>query len=144
MFEEIKRILVGIDGSYNSNRAFNRALKIAEKNGAELYVTRVVEDYSIVEEDGILQLVSYDEDPEVIEARDDLNSKFMLTRYPITDTLLRIGNPRIIIKKYLIPGLKIDLLVLGFTGKDIPDGKHLGSLTKYLTGQVKCRVLVVD
>lgn len=141
MLEQRKNILVGIDGSYNSNRAFNQAVQMAKDSHANLYVTRVVEDYSIVEEDGILQLVNYSDDPEVTAAKDDLNQKFMMTRYPIKDTFLRIGNPKKIIAKYLVPGLKIDLLVLGLTGMG---AKNAGSTVNFLKNHVNCQVSIIE
>lgn len=139
-----KNILVGIDGSYNSNRAFNQAVKIAESCSANLYVVRVVEDYYLNEDDGILQMINYSDNNRVIEAKDDLNLKYMMTTYPIKDTFLRIGDPRKIIATYLVRGLGIDSLIIGRTGKDCTDTNKIGPVAKFLKQQAPCDVLIVD
>lgn len=144
MTPHTKNILVAIDGSQNSNRAFNQAVQIAQRCKANLYLTRVVEDYYLNEDDGILQMVNYEDDPEVIEARDDLNQKFMMTVYPITDTFLRIGDPKKIIANYLVRGLKIDLLIIGKFGKDNNRQRKLGNLAEFLKMNTSCEVLIIN
>lgn len=144
MTPHTKNILVAIDGSQNSNRAFNQAVQIAKRCKANLYLTRVVEDYYLNEDDGILQMVNYEDDPEVIAARDDLNQKFMMTVYPITDTFLRIGDPKKIIADYLVRGLKIDLLVIGKFGKNNNRHTSLGRIARFLKANVSCQVLIVE
>ncbi|WP_195702023.1 universal stress protein [Companilactobacillus futsaii] len=141
---QIKNILVAIDGSLNANRAFNRAVQLAQQTKANLYLTRVVEDYYLNEDDGILQMVNYNDDSNVIEARDDLNQKFMMTVYPIKDTFLRIGDPQKIIANYLVRGLKIDLLVIGKHGKDNNHRANLGKMAEFFKTNVHCQVLIVD
>lgn len=136
-------ILVAVDGSYNSNRAFNHAVKLAQSTQGRLFVVRVVEDYYINEADGILQLINYTDDLRVINAKEDLNNKFMMTTYPITDTLLRIGDPKIIISSFLVPGLKIDYLIIGTIGSGYSGNKDIGSTAKYLTDHVSCNVLMI-
>lgn len=144
MTPNIKNILVAIDGSLNANRAFNQAVQLAQKLKANLYLTRVVEDYYLNEDDGILQMFNYEDDPEVIEARDDLNQKFMMTVYPIKDTFLRIGDPKKIIANYLVRGLKIDLLVIGKYGKNNNQQANSGRIAEFLKTNTPCQVLVVD
>jgi len=144
MTPNIKNILVAIDGSLNANRAFNQAVQLAQKFKANLYLTRVVEDYYLNEDDGILQMVNYEDNPDVIEARDDLNQKFMMTVYPIKDTFLRIGDPKRIISDYLVRGLKIDLLVIGKNGKSNNQQASLGKIAGFLKANASCQVLIVE
>lgn len=144
MISNTKNILVAIDGSLNANRAFNKAVQLAQKFNANLYLTRVVEDYYLNEDDGILQMINYEDDPDVIEARDDLNQKFMMTVYPIKDTFLRIGDPKKIIPTYLVRGLKIDLLVIGKFGKHNSHQKNLGEMAQFFKTNATCEVLLVD
>jgi len=144
MLKKQKNILVGIDGSYNSNRAFNKAVKLAETIQANLYVVRVVEDYYLNEDDGILQMINYDENPDVITAKDDLNYKYMSTIYQIKDTFLRIGDPKKIISTYLVRGLKIDLLIIGAIGRGYTGEKSIGSSATFFREISTCEVLIVE
>ncbi|MQS76118.1 universal stress protein [Lactobacillus halodurans] len=140
----LKNILVAIDGSQNSNRAFNQALKLAQTQKANLYLVRVVEDYYLNEDDGILQMENYSDNPEVIKARDDLNNKSLMTVFPIRDTFLRIGDPKKIIATYLVRGLKIDLLVVGRFGKDFINRKKIGSNANFFKQNAPCKVRIIE
>lgn len=138
-----KNILVAIDGSKESEKAFAKALSIANVNHAKLLITHIIDtrSYATVE--------AYDR---TIAERAEQYANELLESHKkeakgegITDVeiLIEYGSPKIKIAKDIAPKHNVDLIVCGATGLNAVERFFLGSVSENITRYAKCDVLVV-
>ncbi|CAM2795291.1 universal stress protein [Fructilactobacillus fructivorans] len=143
MLQEYNNILVPVDGSYESELAFKKAVAVAKRNDAHLHIVHVVDtrafqnissfDTSMVEE--VTQNAKKTLEQYAREAKDDGVDK--------VDYSIEYGAPKTIISKELPTKLNIDLIMIGATGLNAVERLLIGSVTEYVTRMAICDVLVV-
>jgi nucleotide-binding universal stress UspA family protein len=147
----MKRILVPTDFSKTAQIAVETAAEIARKAGAELILLHVVEDssggsynvegevpYNVSSEDKLFmmklierarkQLAKQAEDSKLIDVK--------------VKTLLRLGTPFHGMQT-IITEQKVDLVVMGTSGKGIAEEMIIGSNTEKVVRQAHCPVLTL-
>ena len=140
MKSNYKNILVGIDGSEESEKAFLKAKEIAKNNEAELVITWINtelerripgEELSDREELIYSRYVSVKE----AEAKNDGVKKVI----PVVMT----GEPKKYLSKVIPQKFNSDLIILGATSTNIVRNILIGSTAKYVVKNSKCSVLIV-
>lgn len=143
MESEYKNILIAIDGSNVSKKAFMKSIEIAKKHDAHLTVTYIVDtkSFSTVE--------PYDS---AIYSRSEANGNVMLDEHLAIaneagffniNKLLKMGSPKGTITKEIIPDEEIDLVILGATGAGAVERFLMGSVSSSVIHHAKCDVLIV-
>ncbi len=138
----MKKILVATDGSEYSQRAFKKALELAQKFNAEvelLFAMQMPIPYDS-------SVNSYIISPELIEQESKHAFKATLEGVDIGNTPLvkkKIeGKPaNVIIKE--VEDKNIDLIVMGSHGYGSIVGSLLGSVSQKVLHGAKCSVLIV-
>lgn len=141
-----KTVLVAVDGSDLSKKAFDRAIHIAKRDEAKLVLAHIVDtyNYSIIK--------SYLNDINEVYKQSEKDAEKMLQYYDQTakekgvskiKRLIKFGTPKHVLIEEIIPEENIDLVVLGATGLRAADRVFLGSLSDYAFRHSKCDVLVV-
>ena len=135
-------ILVAVDGSEESNIAFERAINLAKKDGASLLVAHVLDTRRIVPVDHYdykLARVALD------YAKDLLNEyKQKAEEAGVTiETILEDGSPKTKITGEIAPKHNIDLIVAGATGLNKFERFLIGSVSTAIASHAKCDVLLV-
>ncbi|PMC79615.1 universal stress protein [Aerococcus viridans] len=136
------KILIPVDGSDASYRAFREALSIAKRNNSELVLLNVLDDfvrlgnpdastrlYNDLREDALSVLESYE--AEAKEAGLENVSLEIIkgdARYGIVEFAEKI---------------KADLVVVGATGKGAIERAMMGSVSEYVVRNMKSHVLVI-
>lgn len=139
-----KNILVPYDATSFSNRAFQKALDIAKKDGSKITLFTVIEgEYSAVT--GYSKI-----NPQVIKKQQRAAKKFIYklessaksSNVPIS---VKIKQGTIIIKEIInfAKSKKSDLIVLGSHGRTGLNKLILGSVANGVAQQAKCSVMVV-
>ncbi len=140
MKSNYKNILVGIDGSEESEKAFLKAKEIAKNNEAELVIAWINtelerripgEELSDREELIYSRYVSVNE----AEAKNDGVKKVI----PVVMT----GEPKKYLSKVIPQKFNSDLIILGATSTNIVRNILIGSTAKYVVKNSKCSVLIV-
>ncbi|MBO0479677.1 universal stress protein [Vagococcus fluvialis] len=140
MKSNYKNILVGIDGSEESEKAFLKAKEIAKNNEAELVIAWINtelerripgEELSDREELIYSRYVSVKE----AEAKNDGVKKVI----PVVMT----GEPKKYLSKVIPQKFNSDLIILGATSTNIVRNILIGSTAKYVVKNSKCSVLIV-
>ncbi|AQY52287.1 hypothetical protein PWEIH_10323 [Listeria weihenstephanensis FSL R9-0317] len=140
-----KRILVTIDGSEQSNDAFQEAIRIAELENASLVFFTVIQEIMPNNEELYLSL---DVRPEMDDVYKALAEKRLEEMTATIDSNLEYrnetthGDP----KRSIIQFAKendIDLIVIGATGRGAFERKLVGSTTSYVVNHATCNVMVV-
>lgn len=143
MLQEYKRILVAIDGSDESERAFKKAVAVAERNNATIVLTHVIDTrayQSFSTFDGSIA------DNARVEAKNTLNEyKEFAEKEGVKDIkiVLEYGSPKIMIAKQIPEAEDVDLIMLGATGLNAVERIFVGSVSEYVIRRANCDVLIV-
>lgn len=138
-----KNILVAVDGSKEAEKAFKKAIHVAQRNNSILTIAHIVDvkTYSAVE--------AYSRS---IAESANLFAEDLLNEYKQTaqeagitkvETVLEFGNPKSKIAKDIAPNHKIDLIMCGATGLNAVERFLIGSVSEHIIRYAKCDVLVV-
>jgi nucleotide-binding universal stress UspA family protein len=141
---DYKRILVGYDGSTNSERALARAMALAKEQGSALKILVVVNTVLPVFSP-ISQTLPESTFEEIIQdGRDALMKAVNLARLKLEDVSgdLKDGHAANEIIKYASEN-GIDLIVLGRRGVSAVERFLLGGVSSSVVSHSKCDVLVV-
>ncbi len=138
-----KNILIAVDSSKESKKAFERALQLSKENSASLTVAHVVDfpiysDYKPYDTQ-IIDLAK--------ESADDLLSNLkkeaIASGLPDIEIIVKTGSAKRELIKQIIPDVKPDLIILGATGTNALERVLVGSVSEYIIRNAPCDVLVV-
>ena len=143
MLQEYQRILVATDGSEGAELALNKAVAIAERNNAKLFILHVLDTRAI-------QATS-SSDIHFRDALRDLGDRVMsdakdfATERGLTDveTILEMGSPKYVIAEDIPKRENIDLIVMGAKGMGAVERFFMGSVSENVIRHAACDVLVV-
>ncbi|MBB6444366.1 universal stress protein [Bacillus benzoevorans] len=146
-----KTILVAVDGSNESERAFRRAAQIAKSNDAKLLLVHIIDGRAIAAVDTYtFDSPLTDNDPTVFIKYEN-HARELLEKYKkeaedagLKDVnyYLQNGYPKELITD-IANDNKVDLVVCGATGLNAFERLLIGSVSEYITRHVKCDVLLV-
>jgi nucleotide-binding universal stress UspA family protein len=144
MVDEYKNILVAVDGSEQSKKAFDEAINIAKRNKGKLTLTTVIDTASFTGTTGGSSIPLMQEVHE--KAQSIINE---LEQHRVAEekevhltSQIIAGNPKREIVE-LAEKLEIDLIVIGATGLGALSLLLVGSTTAYVVNQAPCNVMVV-
>ncbi|WP_233570048.1 universal stress protein [Aerococcus agrisoli] len=137
-----KKIVLPVDGSDASYRAFREAVSIAKRNDSELIVLHVLDDFvRFANPDASIKL--YEESRvDALEILDSYQKE--AEELGFTNVTLEVikGDARYGIVEFADKN-KADLVVVGATGKGAIERAMMGSVSEYVVRNVKAHVLVV-
>ena len=145
MLQSYKSILVPIDGSYESELAFKKAINVAKRNGEDTSLHLV----HVVDTRAFQNISSFD--TTMVEQVTE-TAKKTLSGYADEAKKAGVGNvdfsveygaPKVIIAKDIPDEKNIDLIMIGATGLNAVERILIGSVTEYVTRTAQCDVLVV-
>ncbi|MBU3852078.1 MAG: universal stress protein [Candidatus Paralactobacillus gallistercoris] len=141
--QQYQNILVAIDGSYEAELAFRKAIEVANRNKASLYLVHVVDtrafqnissfDSAMVEQVSKTAEKTLEEYVTIAQKAGINDVKFSV----------EYGSPKTIIARDLPKNKDIDLIIIGATGLNAVERLLIGSVTEYVTRNAICDVLVV-
>lgn len=145
MLQSYKSILVPIDGSYESELAFKKAINVAKRNGEDtsLHLVHVVDtrafqnissfDTSMVEQVTDTAKKTLDKYIDYAKEQGVKNASYSI----------EYGAPKTIIARDVPKEMGADLIMIGATGLNAVERILIGSVTEYVTRTAICDVLVV-
>lgn len=145
MLQRYKNILVPIDGSYEAELAFKKAVEVAKRNGKETKLQLV----HVVDTRAFQNISSFDTAmvEQVTEtARKTMDGYIKEAKEAGLENIsysVEYGAPKVIIAKDLPKELGTDLIMIGATGLNAVERLLIGSVTEYVTRTADCDVLVV-
>jgi nucleotide-binding universal stress UspA family protein len=143
MIHTYKNILVAVDGSKESQWAFQKAIEISKRNNASITLAHVIDIRSY----GSME--AYDA---TITEQAGVHAKELLNKYAQSaeqqdvsevKTILEFGSPKHKIAKDISPDKNIDLIICGATGMNAVERILLGSVSENIVRHASCDVLVV-
>lgn len=143
MLQQYQHILVAIDGSYEAELAFKKAIAVAKRNDAELYLVHIVDTRAFQNvssfDSAMVEQVTASAKKTMEEYKQTaINEGVKKINYSI-----EYGAPKTIIARDVPKQRNIDLIMIGATGLNAVERLLIGSVTEYVTRQAPCDVLVV-
>lgn len=138
-----QHILVALDGSDQSEKAFHEAVRIAKEEQATLYLATIINDAEFT-----TSPFSFEElyDLEKHKSEEMLTGKAKQASEIGVKTVKKIvelGSPKRYLANTISENYAIDLIVLGATGRCAIQRTLIGSTTDYVVNHALCNVLVV-
>lgn len=143
MSHHYERILIAIDGSYESELAFEKGVNIALRNDAELLLTHVIDTRAL---QSVATFDTYIYEKLEQEAKDVLNDYEQQARekgLTKVKQVIEFGNPKTLLARDIPDKEKVDLIMVGATGLNTFERLLIGSSSEYIMRHAKVDLLVV-
>ena len=138
-----KHVLVAMDGSKESEKAFKKAIEICLVHEAHLSIAHVIDIHTFAAMDSSSGLSL-----EIAENyADELLLKFeqqaLNANVKFVNKIMEFGSPKVLIAKNIASKHNIDLIVCGATGVNAIERILIGSVSENIVRNASCDVLVV-
>ncbi len=143
MSQKYERILIAIDGSYESELAFQKGVNVAKRNDAELFLTHVIDTRAL---QSVATFDTYIYEKLEQESKDVLNDYERQAReagLTKVKQIIEFGNPKTLLARDIPEREKIDLIMVGATGMSAFEHLLIGSSSEYIMRHAKVDLLVV-
>ena len=143
MSHHYEKILIAIDGSYESELAFEKGVNIALRNNAELLLTHVIDTRAL---QSVATFDTYIYEKLEQEAKDVLNDYEQQARekgLTKVKQVIEFGNPKTLLARDIPDKEKVDLIMVGATGLNTFERLLIGSSSEYIMRHAKVDLLVV-
>lgn len=140
---EYKNILIAIDGSESSRLAFKKAVDMAKRNDANLYIAHVVDTRAFQPYESFDKGVTDSVKNEATNILTKSEEKAREAGLEKVETVMKYGSPKKAISNDIPNQYDIDLIILGATGLNSLERFFIGSVSENVTRMAKCDVLVV-
>ncbi|WP_102345291.1 universal stress protein [Bacillus sp. Marseille-P3661] len=138
-----KNILVAIDGSKESERAFHKAVTIAKRNESKLIIAHIVDTRSFATVEAYDRSIAERAERFANELVEDHKKEAIEKGLTNVDVIVEYGSPKVKIAKEMAPSFEVDLIICGATGLNAVERFFIGSVSEHITRYAKCDVLVV-
>ncbi|BAQ23585.1 universal stress protein [Streptococcus troglodytae] len=138
-----KNILVAIDGSYESELAFEKGVSVALRNNANLLLTHVV-DTRALQSVATFDAYIYEKlEQEAHSVLDDYEKQARERGLEKVRQIIEFGNPKPLLATEIPEREHVDLIMLGATGLNAFERLLIGSSSEYILRHAKVDLLVV-
>ncbi|MDV5972438.1 UNVERIFIED_CONTAM: universal stress protein [Streptococcus canis] len=143
MSQKYERILVAIDGSYESELAFNKGVNVALRNGASLFLAHVI-DTRALQSVATFDTYIYEKlEQEAKHVLDDFEKQARAAGIETVKQIIDFGNPKTLLAHDIPDREKVDLIMVGATGLNTFERLLIGSSSEYIMRNAKVDLLVV-
>lgn len=138
-----ENVVIAVDGSKASEKAFNKSVEIAKVNESKLIITHIVDTRTFATAE------AYDKS---LSERAEKYARDLLSEYvenakeagvAEVEPILKYGSPKVAISKEVAPENDADLIVIGATGLNAVERFLIGSVSESVARYAKCDVLIV-
>ena len=143
-----QRILVGIEGSKQSDMAFNKAVEVAKQNDAKLYLLSVINGERMPSGGpngfGFVDRSVYKPAVETMKEKlAEYQQKAKQVGVKEVTMEVEVGNAKVELAESYPAKNDIDLIVIGATGLNVVGRLIVGSTASYTIREAPCDVTVV-
>lgn len=139
--QEYSRILVAVDGSDGSLSALRKAVSIAKRHIAKLYIVHILDDTGSLPFDvQQFERIARNKGTELLKKCQQYTLENGLEDVGI---LMEIGSPRTMLSSTIPERENIDLIILGARGLNAVERFFIGSVSDYVIRRAICDVLIV-
>ena len=142
MSQQYERIMVAIDGSYESELAFIKGVHVAKRNNAQLLLVHVIDTralQSVATFDSYIYEKLEDEAKAVLADFERQAREAGLTKIR---KVIEFGNPKSLLAVDIPDKENVDLIMVGATGLNTFERLLIGSSSEYILRHAKVDLLV--
>lgn len=143
MLNNYKKILVGLDGSVESTKAFDKAVATAKRNDAELIIANIIDLRAFQSISAYDSVVADDTHKGAQNLINDFAEDAKEAGVRKITPRVEFGSPKVMLGQTLPKEEGADLIVLGATGLSYLERIFIGSVADYIIKNAPCDVLVV-
>ena len=136
MTQKYENIMVAVDGSHESELAFEKGVNVALRNGSRLTIANVIDTRA-------LQSVSTFDADVYEDLQEDDKEKAQKSGIKYVDIVIEMGNPKTLLATDIPEEHKVDLIMVGATGLNAFERLLVGSSSEYILRHAKVDLLVV-
>ncbi|MFS1663613.1 universal stress protein [Streptococcus sp. zg-JUN1979] len=143
MSHQYQHIMVAIDGSYESELAFEKGVNVALHDGAELILAHVIDTralQSVATYDSYIYERLENEAKSVLSDYENQAKKRGLNK---VRKIIEFGNPKTLLARDIPDKENIDLIMVGATGLNTFERLLIGSSSEYILRHAKVDLLIV-
>lgn len=140
---EYKHILVAVDGSKASEKAFKKAIAIAIRNDAQLIISHIVDTKTISSAEAYDQSLINRSESYANTLLEEYKNQAINDGVNNVEIYIDYGSPKVRIPKQVAKKFQADLIICGATGLNAVERFLIGSVSENITRHAKCDVLVV-
>ena len=143
MSQQYERIMVAIDGSYESEQAIIKGVHVAKRNNAQLLLVHVIDTRAL---QSVATFASYiyekleDEAKAVLADFERQARESGLTKIR---KVIEFVNPKSLLAVYIPDKENVDLIMVGATGLNTFERLLIGSSSEYILRHAKVDLLIV-
>lgn len=141
--EEYKRIVIAVDGSQASLKAFKKAVQVAKRNDGDLIIAHVVDTKTISTAETYDQSMINRSESYASKLLNDYKQQAETAGVRKVETHIDYGSPKVRIPKYVAKSFNADLIMCGATGLNAVERFLIGSVSENIVRYAPCDVLVV-
>ncbi|MEI3606052.1 universal stress protein [Pseudogracilibacillus sp. SE30717A] len=143
MNNNYEKIVIAVDGSKASEKAFKKSVEIAKANNASLVLSHIVDTRTFATAE------AYDKS---LSERAEKYAKDLMNEYVANakeagvenvELVIKYGSPKVAIAKEIAPENDADLIIVGATGLNAVERFLIGSVSESVARYAKCDVLIV-
>lgn len=138
-----QNIIVAIDGSEASKKAFERAVTITKESSAKLFITHVIDSRAFSTPQAYDRALIERETEYVKEFMDGYMKEAKESGLTNVQKYLEYGSPRVKIAKDIAQKVEADLIICGATGLNAVERFLIGSVSESIVRYASCDVMVV-
>ena len=139
MSQQYERIMVAVDGSYESELAFIKGVHVAKRNNAQLLLVHVIDTRAL---QSVATFDSYIYEKLEDEAKAVL-ADFERQAREAGLTKIEFGNPKSLLAVDIPDKENVDLIMVGATGLNTFERLLIGSSSEYILRHAKVDLLIV-
>ncbi|KGP73636.1 universal stress protein [Pontibacillus yanchengensis] len=140
---EYKRIVIAVDGSEASEHAFEKAIDIARRNDAHLFICHVVDTRAFATVEAYDRSLAERAEGYATELLNKYEKQAKEAGVQQVEVDIEYGSPKVKIAKEVAPKFKADLIICGATGLNAVERFFIGSVSEHITRYASCDVLVI-
>ncbi|SDB94416.1 Nucleotide-binding universal stress protein, UspA family [Pelagirhabdus alkalitolerans] len=141
--EQYKKIVVAVDGSHASLKAFKKAIEVAKRNAGDLVIAHVVDTKTISTAETYDQSMINRSESYASKLLSDYKDEALHAGVKNVETHIDYGSPKVRIPKYVAKMFHADLIMCGATGLNAVERFLIGSVSENIVRYAPCDVLVV-
>lgn len=143
MSDNYKRIIIAVDGSKASEKAFNKSVSMAKANGATLILAHIVDTRTFATAEAYDKSLS----ERAQKYAEDLLNEYVENAKEAgienVELVIKYGSPKVAITKEIAPENDADLIIVGATGLNAVERFLIGSVSESVARYSKCDVLII-
>ena len=138
-----KNILIAVDGSKASEKAFNKSVDIAKRNGANLVLAHIIDSRTFATAEAYDKSLSERAEKYAENLMNEYVANAKEAGLENVELVIKYGSPKVAIAKEIAPEHDIDLIVVGATGLNAVERFLIGSVSESIARYAKCDVLII-